>query len=86
MIGHTTDTGRMIVKHNGAVEADLPVARWPTRRLGTSGPWVPTIPPKIILRANGCRRPTRILGALKAMMGGPHLARGAGSGSSTTTW
>ncbi len=25
VIGTTTDTGRMIVKHNGHVEADLPV-------------------------------------------------------------
>ena len=25
VIGHTTDTGRMVVKHKGVVEADLPV-------------------------------------------------------------
>ncbi len=73
VIGHTTDTGRMIVKHKGAVEADLPVATLANSAPRYERPWVPTIPPKIIL-PEWVPAPNSILGALKTMMGGPHLA------------
>jgi phosphoribosylformylglycinamidine synthase len=73
VIGHTTDTGRMIVKHKGAVEADLPVATLANSAPRYERPWVPTIPPKIIL-PEWVPAPNSVLGALKTMMGGPHLA------------
>jgi phosphoribosylformylglycinamidine synthase subunit PurL len=73
VIGHTTDTGRMIVTHKGAVEADLPVATLANSAPRYERPWVPTIPPKIIL-PEWVPAPNSILGALKTMMGGPHLA------------
>jgi len=73
VIGHTTDTGRLIVKHNGAVEADLPVHTLATSAPRYERPWVPTVPPKIIL-GEWVTAPNSMLGTLKAMMGGPHLS------------
>src|SRR6187431_3084754 len=49
VIGHTTDTGRMIVTHKGAVEADLPVATLANSAPKYERPWIPTVPPKAIL-------------------------------------
>ena len=73
VIGHTTDTGRMIVKHKGAVEADLPVATLANSAPRYERPWVPTVPPKVIL-PEWVPAPNTILGTLKTMMSGPHLA------------
>jgi phosphoribosylformylglycinamidine synthase len=72
VIGHTTDTGRMIVRHKGAVEADLPVATLANSAPKYERPWVPTIPPKVIL-PEWVPAPNSILGTLKTLMGGPHL-------------
>jgi phosphoribosylformylglycinamidine synthase len=73
VIGRTTDTGRMIVRHNGAVEADLPVPTLANSAPRYARPWVPTIPPKMIL-PEWVPAPNAMLGTLKAMMGGPHLS------------
>ena len=73
VIGHTTDSGRMVVKHRGAVEADLPVATLANSAPRYERPWLPTVPPKIIL-PEWVPAPNSILAALKTMMGGPHLA------------
>ncbi len=73
VIGHTTDTGRMIVKHKGEVEADLPVATLANSAPRYERPWVPTDPPKMIL-PEWLPAPNSILGTLKTMMGGPHLS------------
>ena len=73
VIGHTTDTGRMIVKHKGAIEADLPVATLANSAPRYERPWVPTVPPKVIL-PEWVPAPNTILGTLKTMMSGPHLA------------
>ena len=75
VIGTTTDTGRLIVKHKGAVEADLPVDKLansaplygPDRR-----PYVPTPAPKLIL-PEWVPAPNAVLGALKRMMATEHL-------------
>jgi phosphoribosylformylglycinamidine synthase len=72
VIGHTTNTGRLIVRHGGAVEADLPVHTLATSAPRYERPWAPTIPPKIIL-GEWVPAPNSMLGELKAMMGGPHL-------------
>jgi phosphoribosylformylglycinamidine synthase len=45
IIGKTTDTGRMIVKHKGVVEADLPVDKLANSAPLYVRPWVPTVPP-----------------------------------------
>lgn len=73
VIGHTTDTGRMIVTHKGKVEADLPVATLANSAPKYERPWVPTVPPKVIL-PEWVPAPNSILGTLKTMMGGHHLA------------
>jgi phosphoribosylformylglycinamidine synthase len=73
VIGRTTDTGRMIIKHKGAVEADLPVATLANSAPRYERPWVPTVPPKIIL-PEWVPAPNSLMGSLKAMMGGQHLA------------
>ena len=73
VIGHTTDTGRMIVTHKGNVEADLPVATLANSAPKYERPWVPTVLPKVIL-PEWVPAPNSILGTLKTMMGGHHLA------------
>jgi phosphoribosylformylglycinamidine synthase len=73
VIGRTTDTGRMIVTHKGRVEADLPVATLANSAPRYERPWVPTVPPKVIL-PEWVPAPNSILGTLKTMMGGPHLS------------
>ena len=73
VIGHTTDTGRMIVKHKGAVEADLPVDKLANSAPLYQRPWVPTPAPARIL-PEWVVAPVSNLGALKAMMGSPQLA------------
>ena len=73
VIGHTTDSGRLVVKHKGVVEADLPVDQ-----LANSAPlyeraYVETVPPRAIL-PEWVPAPNTILGTLKVMLGSPHLA------------
>jgi phosphoribosylformylglycinamidine synthase len=72
VIGHTTDTGRLIVNHKGAVEADLPVPTLANSAPKYKRPWAPTVPPRIIL-GEWVPAPNSMLGTLKAMMAGQHL-------------
>jgi phosphoribosylformylglycinamidine synthase len=72
VIGHTTGTGRLIVRHNGTIEADLPVHTLATSAPKYERPWAPIVPPKIIL-GEWVPAPNSMLGTLKAMLGGPHL-------------
>ncbi len=72
VIGKTTDTGRMIVKHKGEVEADLPVDKLANSAPLYERPWVPTPVPKTIL-PEWVPAPNAILSTLKSMMAGPHL-------------
>ena len=73
VIGKTTDSGRLIVKHKGQVEADLPVDKLANSAPLYERPWVATPPPKTIL-PEWVPAPNSILGTLKTMMGGPHLS------------
>ncbi len=73
VIGTTTDTGRMIVKHKGQVEADLPVPVLANSAPMYERPWHPNTPPKPIL-PEWVPAPNSILEALKTMMGHPSLA------------
>jgi phosphoribosylformylglycinamidine synthase II len=72
VIGKTTDTGRMRVVHNGRVEADLPVSTLAHSAPLYRRPWVPTVPPKVIL-GEWVPPPNAMLRALKTMMGSEHL-------------
>ena len=73
VIGHTTDTGRMIIKHKGEIEADLPVATLANSAPRYERPWIPTEPPKVIL-PEWVPAPNSLMDALKTMMGGQHLS------------
>jgi phosphoribosylformylglycinamidine synthase II len=72
VIGRTTDTGHMIAIHKGKVEADIPVTTLAHSAPIYERPWVPTVPPKVILPGE-VPAPNQILGCLKTMMGRPQL-------------
>jgi phosphoribosylformylglycinamidine synthase II len=72
VIGQTTDTGRMIVTHNGRSEADIPVATLANSAPLYERPWFPAPAPKLIL-PEWVPAPNAILDALKTLMGGPAL-------------
>ncbi len=73
VVGQTTDTGRMIVRHNGRVEADLPVDKLANSAPLYERPWVATTPAARIL-PEWVAAPVSNLGALKTMMGSAQLA------------
>jgi phosphoribosylformylglycinamidine synthase len=72
VIGKTTDTGRLIVRHKGQIEADLPVDKLANSAPLYERPWVATTPPKTIL-PEWVPAPNAILGTLKTMLDSPHL-------------
>ena len=73
VIGITTDTGRMIIKHKGIVEADLPVPVLANSAPMYERPWVePKKQAKIL--PEWVPAPNSILATLKDMMGGPALS------------
>ena len=72
VIGKTTDTGRLIVRHKGVVEADLPVDKLANSAPVYQRPWVPTPAPKLIL-PEWVPAPNAILDCLERMMGTPQL-------------
>jgi phosphoribosylformylglycinamidine synthase subunit PurL len=74
VIGRTTNTGRMIIKHKGLIEADLPVDKLANSAPLYERPWVATPTPKTILPEWVPVPPQGILGALQSMMATHHLA------------
>ena len=74
VIGRTTDTGRMIVKHKGVIEADLPVDKLANSAPLYERPYELTPTPKNILPEWVAAPDTGQLAFLKSMMGSPHLA------------
>jgi phosphoribosylformylglycinamidine synthase subunit PurL len=74
VIGRTTDTGRMIVKHKGVVEADLPVDKLANSAPLYERPYKLTPAPKSILPEWVPAPEHGNLAFLKTMMGGPHLS------------
>ena len=77
VIGITTDTNRMIIKHKGVVEADLPVPVLANSAPMYERPWTePKKHSKILPEwVPGPKDgPNAILGTLKDMMGGAHLS------------
>jgi phosphoribosylformylglycinamidine synthase len=72
VIGRTTDTGRLIVRHKGAIEADLPVDKLANSAPLYQRPWVPTPTPKLIL-PEWVPAPDGILSCLERMLATPHL-------------
>ena len=72
IIGQTTSTGRMVVKHKGRVEADIPVDKLANSAPVYERPWIPSEPPKRTA-AEDVPAPNAITGALRTMMGHPQL-------------
>src|SRR5690606_24936629 len=72
VIGQTTDSGRMVVRHKGHVEADIPVDKLANSAPVYERPWVPTPPPQPV-RPEDVAAPETVLGALRTMMGHPQL-------------
>ena len=73
VIGITTDTGRMVVKHKGKVEADLPVPVLANSAPMYERPWFIKVPPKPV-PPQWVPAPNSTLGALKTLLATPHLA------------
>ncbi len=73
VIGKTTDTGRLVVHHNGDLKADIPL-----HALGDGAPEYdrPWVEPKLAqaLNIDTVPPPDSLLGALETMMGAPDLA------------
>jgi phosphoribosylformylglycinamidine synthase II len=75
VIGITTDTGRLIVRHKGVVEADLPVDKLANSAplyTPAERPWVPTPAAKLIL-PEWVPAPNGLLDCLSRMMATEHL-------------
>jgi phosphoribosylformylglycinamidine synthase II len=72
VVGATTDTGRMVVTHQGRTEADIPVTALANSAPVYERPWFPLAVPKMIL-PEWVPAPETILGTLKSMMAGPAL-------------
>jgi len=73
VIGTTTDTGHFVVRHNGVVEADIPLPALAHAAPIYERPFVrrdtlPTIAPEDV------KAPETILGALECLMGSAHLS------------
>ena len=73
VIGITTDTGRMVIKHLGQIEADLPVPVLANSAPMYERPWVEPKKQQEIL-PEWVPAPNALLGTLKDMMGTHHLA------------
>ncbi|MEO1282592.1 MAG: AIR synthase related protein, partial [Pseudomonadota bacterium] len=74
VIGRTTDTGRMVVRHNGVTEADIPVASLADSAPLYDRPWKATEPSKALLAEWVPPPPNGILSTLNDMMGSHALA------------
>ncbi|MGI8852549.1 MAG: phosphoribosylformylglycinamidine synthase subunit PurL [Methyloceanibacter sp.] len=73
VIGYTTDNGRLVVRHAGAVEADIPLAALGQAAPVYERPFTRKKPPAAI-NPHDVPAPNSILGALETMLGSPHLS------------
>jgi len=70
VIGRTNDTGRMVVRHNSTVEADIPVAMLADSAPLYQRPWVAT--PKLeTISPEAVPAPASLFGALETLMADP---------------
>ncbi|RIA55105.1 phosphoribosylformylglycinamidine synthase subunit PurL [Dichotomicrobium thermohalophilum] len=72
VIGETTESGRIEIWHKGAQEADIPVRALSAGAPEYQRPWTAREAPAVV-RAADVPAPDSLLGALKALMAGPHL-------------
>ncbi|MBC6439935.1 MAG: phosphoribosylformylglycinamidine synthase subunit PurL [Rhodospirillales bacterium] len=72
VVGHITDTGRLIVRKDGAIEADLPVKPLSDEAPIHNRPWTET-PPRPVLSPDDIPPPLPTEEALLALVGAPDL-------------
>ena len=72
-IGVLTNTGHLVLKKDGKVQADMPVAPLVDKAPVYERPWVPT-PAQAVINAQDVPAPNDLLGALKILVGSPDLA------------
>ena len=74
VVGRTTDTGKLVVRHGGAVQADIPLSALAHAAPVYERPWTPK--PKLAAEfaPEDVPAPNSLLGALETMMGSPHLS------------
>jgi phosphoribosylformylglycinamidine synthase II len=73
VIGKTTDTGHLVVRHGGEVKADIPLAALAHAAPMYERPFVPK-PKQAVIAPSDIPTPDSILGALQHLMGSPHLS------------
>jgi phosphoribosylformylglycinamidine synthase II len=73
VIGYTTDTGRLVVRHRGAVEADIPLAALAHAAPVYERPWTRPAA-QALIAPQDVAAPNSILGALETMVGSPQLS------------
>jgi len=73
VIGKTTDTGHLVVRHGGEEKADIPLAALAHAAPMYERPWVPK-PKQETIAPSDVPAPDSILGALEPLMGSPHLS------------
>ncbi len=72
VVGRTTDTGRLVVSHGGAIQADIPLSALAHAAPQYTRPWTPKPTPALIAPEH-VPAPNSLAAALEAMMGSPHL-------------
>ena len=73
VIGRTTDTGKLVVRHGGVVQADIPLSALAHAAPVYERPWTPRQKPAAVA-AQDVPAPNSLLGALESLMGSPHLS------------
>jgi phosphoribosylformylglycinamidine synthase len=73
VVGRTTDTGKLVVRHGGAIQADIPLSALAHAAPIYERPWTPK-PKAADIAPEDVPTPNSLLGALEAMMGSPHLS------------
>jgi len=73
VIGYTTDTGRLVVRHRGALEADISLAALAHEAPVYERPGTKPAGPALIAPQE-VPAPSSILDTLESMMGSPHLS------------
>jgi phosphoribosylformylglycinamidine synthase subunit PurL len=72
VVGRTTDTGKLVVRHGGAIQADIPLSALAHAAPVYERPWMPKPKPAAIAPED-VPAPNSLLGALETLMGSPHL-------------
>jgi phosphoribosylformylglycinamidine synthase len=72
VVGVTTDTGRLLVTHNGEVAADMPVKALADSAPEYTRPWTPT-ERQAVIAPQDVEAPNSLTETLETLMGSPHL-------------